>query len=80
MIWFWDQYLGQDSNGHNPYASPIRAENLTDLPDAIVISAEYDPLLDEAVDYAKALRAAGVDVTYTEYPGMTHGFSTDHLA
>ena len=75
MIWFWDQYLDHDGDGHNPYASPIRAENLKELPDATVIAAEYDPLLDEAADYAKALRAAGVDVTYTEYPGMTHGFN-----
>lgn len=75
MIWFWDQYIDQDGNGHNPYASPIRAESLKGLPDATVIAAEYDPLLDEAADYANALRAAGVDVTYTEYPGMTHGFN-----
>jgi acetyl esterase len=77
MIWFWDQYLGPDNeaNGHNPYASPIRADDLSGLPDATVISAEYDPLLDEAADYAAALKAAGNDVTYTEYPGMTHGFN-----
>jgi acetyl esterase len=77
MIWFWDQYLGPDaeSNGHNPYASPIRAADLSGLADATVIAAQYDPLLDEAADYAAALKAAGNDVTYTEYPGMTHGFN-----
>jgi len=75
MIWFWDQYLASPEDGHNPYASPIRAEDLSGLPDATVIAAEYDPLLDEAADYAKALEAAGVDVQYTEYPGMTHGFN-----
>jgi acetyl esterase len=75
MIWFWEQYLGPDGEGHNPYASPIRAKSLAGLPDATVIAAEYDPLLDEAADYAAALKAAGVDATYTEYPGMTHGFN-----
>ena len=75
MIWFWQQYLGPDGDGHNPYASPIRAESLAGLADATVISAQYDPLLDEVADYAAALKAAGVDTTYTEYPGMTHGFN-----
>ena len=75
MIWFWEQYLGPDADGHNPYASPIRATDLSGLADTTVISAQYDPLLDEAADYAAALNAAGNDVTYTEYPGMTHGFN-----
>ena len=75
MIWFWEQYLGPDDDGSNPYASPIRAESLAGLADATVIAAEYDPLLDEAADYAAALKAAGVDATFTEYPGMIHGFN-----
>ena len=75
MIWFWEQYLGPNGDGHDPYASPIRAASLAGLADATVISAQYDPLLDEAADYATALKAAGNDVTYTEYPGMTHGFN-----
>ncbi len=75
MIWFWDQYIGADGDGHDPYASVIRAENLSGLADATVIAAEYDPLLDEAAEYAAALKATGNDVTYTEYKGMTHGFN-----
>jgi acetyl esterase len=77
MIWFWEQYLGADleANKHNPYASPIRSKDLSGLADTTVIAAEYDPLLDEAADYAAALKAAGVDTTFTEYPGMTHGFN-----
>jgi acetyl esterase len=77
MRFFWKQYLGPDgeSNGHTPYASPIRAESLAGLPDATIITAEFDPLVDEAIDYAEALRAAGIDVTYTQYPGMAHAFN-----
>jgi acetyl esterase len=75
MIWFWDQYLGPNGDGKHPYASPIQADDLSGLADATVIAAEYDPLLDEAADYAAALKAAGNDVTYTEYKGMTHGFN-----
>ncbi len=75
MKWFWDQYLESDADGKNPYASPIQAKDLTGLADTTVIAAEYDILLDEAADYATALKAAGNDVTYTEYPGMVHGFN-----
>ncbi len=77
MRFFWKQYLGPDgeSNGHAPYASPIRAKSLAGLPDATIITAQYDPLVDEAADYAKALRAAGVDISYTQYPGMAHAFN-----
>jgi acetyl esterase len=75
MIWFWDQYIGPDGDPYHPYASPIRADDLSGLADATVIAAQYDPLLDEAADYAAALKAAGNNVTYTEYPGMTHGFN-----
>jgi acetyl esterase len=75
MIWFWDQYIGPDGDPLHPYASPIRAEDLSRLADATVIAAQYDPLLDEAADYASALKNAGNDVTFTEYKGMTHGFN-----
>jgi acetyl esterase len=77
MRFFWKQYLGTnaESNGHNPYASPIRAESLAGLPDATIITPEFDPLIDEAVDYANALKQAGVDVTYTQYEGMAHAFN-----
>jgi len=77
MRFFWKQYLGPDgeANGDTPYASPIRAESLEGLPDATIITAEFDPLVDEAVDYANALKAAGVDVRYTQYDGMAHAFN-----
>ena len=77
MRYFWKQYLGPDgkSNGHHPYASPIRAETLAGLPDATIITAEFDPLIDEAADYAQALKAAGVDVAYSQYAGMAHAFN-----
>ena len=75
MIWFWDHYIGPDGDGSHPYASPIRADSLTDLPAATIITAEYDPLVDEAEAYANALKASGNDVTYNCYAGMIHGFN-----
>lgn len=75
MIWFWDHYTGAGGDRYEPYASLIRAQDLSGLPDATIIAAEYDPLVDEAVAYADALKSAGVKTHCTVYPGMTHGFN-----
>ena len=47
MQWFWDQYLQKGSDRKNPYAVPVLAQSLTGVAPAIVITAEYDVLLDD---------------------------------
>jgi acetyl esterase len=74
MQWFWEHYLDSPAAAANPYACPLRAPDLSRLPPAYVMSAEYDPLRDEAELYGERLRAAGVPAAITRRRGMNHGF------
>ena len=74
MAWFWNHYLQDAAHGAHPHASPIRADNLAGLPAAYVVTGEYDPLRDEAEDYARRLLEAGVPAEVTRYDDMNHGF------
>jgi acetyl esterase len=72
MRWFIGHYL-QDANPDDPRVSPL-AGDLAGLPPAVVSVAEYDPLRDEGVAYARALEAAGTRATLLHGHGLVHGF------
>jgi len=74
MQWFWDQYLQGDHHDKNPYAVPMKAQSFRDIAPAIIITAQYDPLLSDSQKYGELLERDGVSVTYKEYAGMIHGF------
>ncbi len=73
MEWFWAAYTAGDHQD-DPYASPLAATDLTKLPPACVITAEFDPLRDEGEQYASALSASSVAVDVQRFDGMIHGF------
>lgn len=67
-------YFGNDTDWRHPYASPMLADDLTGLPKTCFISAECDPLLDQALIFAAQLEDSGTPVDYHLYRGMIHGF------
>lgn len=76
MIWFWDNYLPDQKQRKEIYASPLQAslEQLKGLPPALIQTAENDVLRDEGEAYARKLNEAGVGVTLTRYGGLIHDY------
>ena len=70
----WDHYLGVPRDYVSNYAAPGRATDLSDLPPAYVMTAEFDPLRDEGIAYAQRLMQAGVPVELHSFGGACHGF------
>jgi acetyl esterase len=74
MEWFWNHYLCNQEQGKNPYASPLLAINSVNVPPAMIVTVEYDPLRDEGKQYAEKLQDSGVPVTYLYYEQLVHSF------
>ena len=70
MNWFWDHYT-DPADRSDAKAAPLRGKQ-ADLPPALVVTAEFDPLRDEGVAYAEALAAAGVPVRHVRARGHIH--------
>lgn len=76
MKWFWDNYAPDANQREQITAAPLRAsiQQLSGLPPALVITAEFDVLRDEGEAYAAKLNEAGVRVTAVRYLGIIHDF------
>jgi acetyl esterase/lipase len=75
MDWFTAQYLGPHDNPADPRLSPLRAEDLAGLAPAIVVTAGFDPLVDQGEAYARKLKAAHVPTVYRCYDSLSHAFA-----
>lgn len=73
--WFDAQYLNSPQDVLNPKFSPILWSNFKNLPPALVVTAEYDPLRDSGEAYADTLAKDGVAVTSIRIRGVSHGFT-----
>lgn len=74
MTWFYNHYVGSYANPMDPRLAPLQAADLTGLPPAVIVTAEFDPLRDQGAAYAAALHAAGGQAELIPGPGMIHGF------
>jgi acetyl esterase len=74
ITWFFRLYQRSRADSNDFRFAPLIADDLANLPPALVLVAGYDPLRDEGVDYAKRLIEAGNRVRLVNYEGMIHGF------
>jgi acetyl esterase len=76
MSWFVSTYVPNAADRLDPRASPMLRADLSGLARALIIAAEFDPLVDDNEAYALRLQQAGVPTDYVCFPGMHHPFFT----
>ncbi|MEM7590220.1 MAG: alpha/beta hydrolase [Cyanobacteria bacterium P01_A01_bin.83] len=74
MQYFVDCYACNQDDVLQSYFSPLLAEDLSNLPPALIITCEYDPLHDQAVRYAERLKESATEVKLIDYSQTIHGF------
>jgi acetyl esterase len=74
LQWHQDNYLPSPEARQDPLVSPLEHADLTDLPPALVITAQCDPLHRQGELFAQALQRAGVSADHRQWAGMIHGF------
>ncbi|HEU0020028.1 MAG TPA: alpha/beta hydrolase [Thermoleophilaceae bacterium] len=74
MDWYRDHYIPDRDAAHEWRVSPLRAPDHSGLPPAYILTAGFDPLRDEAEDYARILTAAGVPTALRRHDGLLHSF------
>ncbi|HWE47248.1 MAG TPA: alpha/beta hydrolase [Caulobacteraceae bacterium] len=75
LRWAFGHYLGPEDDPADPRLSPLRAGDVSGLACAIIVTAGFDPLVDQGEIYARKLRAARVPLVYRCYDGLVHGFA-----
>ncbi|MEI8265625.1 MAG: alpha/beta hydrolase [Betaproteobacteria bacterium] len=76
IAWYRGNYIADPADWADWRASPLLAASHAGLPPALVLTAGFDPLRDEGLQYANALSAAGVPTQYVCFERQIHGFIT----
>lgn len=74
MRWYHDHYIDDTKHDLDWRASPLLCEDLSGLPPSLVLTAGYDPLRDEGIQYAQRLTEAGSRATHLSFERQIHGF------
>lgn len=77
---YMELYVPNEDDRINPYVAPILAKDLSNQPDTLIITAEYDPLRDEGEAYGKKLESFGNRVKIYRIEDALHGYMTNPLA
>ena len=75
MDWFLGHYLGPGDDPANTHLSPMREPDLSGLAPAVIVTAGFDPLVDQGEAYARRLREAGTPAVYRCYDNLAHAFT-----
>ncbi|MFJ2995368.1 alpha/beta hydrolase [Pandoraea sp. NPDC087047] len=74
LQWMFRHYLRDETDRTDWRFAPLEAPDLSGLAPAVILLAEFDPLVDEGNAYAQRLQSAGVSVETVTWPGMVHDF------
>lgn len=72
--WFVGNYVPVGHDLDDPYLSPLAGRDLSGLASTFIMTAEFDPLRDEGIEYARKLQASGVAVEHVHVEDQMHGF------
>lgn len=71
---YMDLYCLKEEDRNNPYCTPLIANDFSNLPDTLIITAQYDPLRDEGEEYGRKLKEAGNSVIVHRIEDTLHGY------
>ena len=74
IFWFQKQYTPSPEDRLKPQISPSYEESFNGLAPAFILTAQFDPLIDDGLNYYNQLKAAGIKAEYKEYANVIHGF------
>lgn len=71
---YMDMYIQNEEDKWSPYVSPLLARDLSNQPETLIVTAQYDPLRDEGEAYGKRLKESGNEVEIFRMEDAVHGF------